>query len=319
MASGFTVATNEHFIRGNVYSKQITSLLLDDLFAMKWIHMLTDFPDGDTFIMPSLGEAETADFAEGAAIKYNRLDTGNFPFTIDQYKYSANSVSAQFKQDSMWASQIEAAFVPRQHRALMEGIEARIFDRMNAGQTASGLNLINTAAHRWVGSGTNETIAHKDFFKARFALTKAQVPKNNLVAVVDPSVTYALENQTNAVNLLSPMRKYEDINTNGLTTGFMFRYNFAGFDVYESNYLPKNIAETIDGKSVTVGVANFFFSATPGDTLPVVGAFRQMPTVYSKFNPDLQQDELFTICRYGFKARRLENIITVLTDTDQVT
>lgn len=318
MASGFTVATNEHMIVADLYSKQITSLLLDDLYAMKWVNILSEFPHGTTFNMVSLGEAETADFAEGAAIKYNRLDTGTFPFEIDQYKYSANSISEQFKQDSMWASQIESAFVPRQHRALMEGIEARIFNRMNAGQTASDLNVINTAAHRWVAAGTNETITHRDFFRARFALTKAQVPKNNLIAVVDPSVTFALENQTNAVNLLSPMRRYEDINANGLTTGFMFRYNFAGFDVYESNYLPRDIAETIDGRSVTTGVTNFFFSATPGDTLPVVGCFRQMPTVHSKFNPDLQQTELFTITRYGFKARRLENIVTVLTDTDQV-
>ena len=43
------------------------------------------------------------------------------------------------------------------------------------------------------------------------------------------------------------------------------------------------------------GTVNFFFSAAPGDTMPWVGAFRQMPTVYSEFNKDHQQEEYLTI------------------------
>jgi hypothetical protein len=43
-----------------------------------------------------------------------------------------------------------------------------------------------------------------------------------------------------------------------------------------------------------------------------------MPTVYSEFNKDLQQTEYLTIAEYGFKVRRPENLIVVLTDTDQV-
>ena len=35
MASGFTVATNEHFIRANLYSREITRMFQDDLFAMR--------------------------------------------------------------------------------------------------------------------------------------------------------------------------------------------------------------------------------------------------------------------------------------------
>jgi len=60
------------------------------------------------------------------------------------------------------------------------------------------------------------------------------------------------------------------------------------------------------------------FSATPGDTLPWVGAFRQLPTVYSEFNKDLQQEEYLTITEYGFKLYRPENMVTVLTATGVV-
>jgi len=318
MASGFTTLTNEHLIRANIYSNQITKMFQDDLFAMRFVRTITDFPDGTTLNIPRLGQAEQSDFAEGQAIKYNKFDTGNFTFQIDQYKYSANSISSKFKRDSFWSAQVQAAFAPEQHRALMKGFEARVFNRANASQTATSLNNYNGAAHRWVASGTNETIALKDFMLAEFALRKANVPMRNLVAIVDPSVAFAIENSTNAVSLLSPMPKWGNMVNEGLVSGFQFRFNIYGFDVYISNYLPNGIAETINGRSTTVGVANLFFSADPGDTLPFIAAFRQMPTVFSEFNKDLQQDEFLTICEYGVQVYRPENLVIVLSDVDQV-
>lgn len=315
----FSVANNEHLIRTQLWTKQLKELLLDDLFAMRFVKTITDFPDGTTLNIPSIGEAETSDYAEGAAIKYNKMDTGNFQFEFDQYKYSANALTEQFKQDSYWSSEVVAMFPQRQHRAIMEGVEARIFDRANAGQTSGQLNTINGADHRFIGEGAisggpSNLITLDTFAKARYALTKANVPLQNLVAVVDPSVTYRIETQTNVTNLLSPMPRWGDMLNGGLKTGFMFRFNIFGFDVYESNYLPDNISETIGGTTVTNGVANLFFSATPGDTLPIVGAFRQMPTVYSDFNKDLQQWEYMTVTRYGFKLYRPENMVVCLTN-----
>ncbi len=101
----------------------------------------------------------------------------------------------------------------------------------------------------------------------------------------------------------------------GIITGFKFRFNVFGFDIYVSNYLPGSISETISSVSVTNGVANYFFSATPGDTTPWIGGFRQNPAVYSEFNKDLQQWEYLTIAEYGFKLYRPENMVTVLTST----
>ena len=316
--AGFTDATNQHLIRDQLYSRQLKELLLDDLNAMKFVRILSDFPDGYTFNIPSLGEAETADFQENMAIKYNQMDTGNFQFSFDNYKYSATSISEKFKRDSYWSDSVIAAFLPRQHRALMEAVETNIFAKGNSGQTASNLNTINGASHRWVGSGTGQTITYADFAKAQYALTKANVPLSNLCAVVDPSVAYTLATQANMVNLISPQQMSESIITGGAVTGFKFRFNIFGFDIYVSNYLPNAISETINSVAVTNGVANFFFSATPGDTLPWVGAFRQMPTVYSEFNKDLQQTEYLTISEWGFKLYRPENLITILTSTSAV-
>ena len=316
--SGHTVAGDEHLIRSSLWSSQIKSLLMDDLFAMKYVRILSDFPDGTTINIPSIGEAETQNFVEGQRIKYNKLDTGNFQFSFDEYKYSANSISQKFKRDSFYSAEVLAAFVPRQHRALMEAVETRILSRGNAGQTASDLNLINGAAHRYVGHGTSEVMAVKDFSLARYALGRANVPRNNLVAIVDPSVTYAIEQLPNVINMLSPMPSAERIIREGMTTGMKFKWGFMGFDVYESNYLPRDIAETVNSVSVTTGVANLFFSAAAGDTMPIIGGFRQMPTVESSYNKDTQETEYLTIAEWGFKLYRPENMVVVLTDTDQV-
>jgi hypothetical protein len=318
MATGFTTVTDEHLRRANVWSRDLKSLLIDELMGMRFVRLLTDFPDGTTFNIPSVGEAETADFAEGQAIKYNRMDTGNFTFTFSQYKYSANSISAKFKRDSYWASDVEAMFVPRQHRALMEAVETRILSRGNSGQTASSLNTINGGDHRWVGGGTNETISLQDFPRARYSLFKANVPMTNLVAILDPSAIYALQTQTNVVNLLSPDPQWQGVVKSGAVTGMRFQFSLYGFDVYESNYLPGSIAETISGRTTTTAVANQFFSAADGDIKPIIGGFRQMPTVFSEFNKDLMQDEYVTIAEYDFKLYRPENMVVVLTDNDQV-
>jgi hypothetical protein len=317
--AGFQDSNNQNLIRSNLWSRSIKELLLDELNAMKFVRILSDFPDGYTVNIPSIGEAETADFVEGQAVKYNAMDTGNFTFSFDNYKYSANAISEKFKRDSFYSSDVIAAFVPREHRALMEAVETNILSKINSGQTASNTNTINSQHHRFVGSGTSQALLFSDLAAARLALVKANVPLTNLVGIIDPTVAYTMETQANVVNLLSPQPMWGEMVKDGAITGFKFRYNIMGFDLYISNYLPAISSETINGNTVTSGVANYFFSAAPGDTLPVVGAFRQMPTVYSEFNKDLQQEEYLTVAEWGFKLYRPENMVTVLTGTGVVT
>lgn len=316
--AGFQTNNTQFLIRTNLWSRQIKELLLDDLNAMKWVRILSDFPDGTTLNIPSIGEATTADFTEGQAVKYNAMDTGNFTFSFDTYKYSANAISEKFKRDSYYSADVIAAFVPREHRALMEAVETNIFSKMNAGQTSGNTNTINTAYHRWVGQGSGQTISLQDFAAAQFALTKANVPLSDLVAVVDPTVAYTLQTQTNMVNLLSPAPQWQEIAYSGAMSGFKFKFNIYGFDLYVSNYLPAISSETISSVTVTNGVPNYLFSAAPGDTLPMVGAFRQMPTVFSEFNKDLQQEEYLTVAEWGFKLYRPENLVSILTAANTV-
>lgn len=324
--AAFEVRTDDHLIRSQMWSDQLKTILTDDLNAMKYVRML-DLP-GDigssTYNIPTMGEAEQSDFVEGARIKYNKFDTGNYQFTIDQYKYSANSISEKFKRDSYYAQDVISRFLPQQRRALMVGVETRILSVANSGQTASSLNTINGGWHRWIGSGTNETISLEDFAKAQLSLKLANVPLTNLVAIVHPTVVYKLQTLANVTNLMSPLaeRIVGDVNPTGMRFSGL---NIYGFDVYTSNYLPLagtsnngSGVETINGLTTATGYANYFFNAATDDTSPWVGAFTQMPTVYSEFNKDTQETEYLTITEYGFAGNfRPENLVTIITDTDQ--
>jgi hypothetical protein len=312
----FSVANDQHLIRSNIWSPMLKEVLEDELLGLKYVKMLEGFPDGTTFNIPSIGQAEVYDYVEGQAVGYTGMDTGNFTFTITDYKASGTYITNQYKQDTFYLNEIVSSFVPKQHRAIMKAMEIDILDVGPNGQTASDLNAINGANHRWVGSGTNEAIAPQDFALARYALAKANVPLTNLVAIVDPSVEYTLSTMTNLVNV-SNNKAWEGIVRDGMSTGMRFRMNIYGFDVYVCQNLKNSIAETIDGRTTTVGVANLFFSAAH-DVLPFVGAIRQAPKVDSEYNKDLQREEYVTTCRYGFKLYRPENLCVVLTDTNVV-
>lgn len=315
--AGFSTDTNQHLIRSNLWSAQLKEVLEDQLFATRYVDWLSDFGDGDTLNIPSIGQAEAYDYAEGQAIKYTAMDTGNFTFSITEYKASATYIYNKFKQDSFYMSRLVSSFVPKQNRAIMEAFENDVLAIGPEGQTASNSNTINGAKHRFVGSGTNETLSLEDFAKAKYALKKANVPATNLVAIVDPSVEVQLDTLTNLVNVSNNPR-WEGIITSGLATGMQFSRNIYGFDVYVSHHLKTNTSsETIDSVTAAAGVCNLFFSATP-DVLPFVGAVRQPVKVDSEYNKDYQRDEYVTTMRYGVKLFRPENLVVVLTDTDQV-
>ncbi len=309
-----TTANVDHLTRSEVWSSQLKTVLEDDLMATRWVNWMTEFPDGDTFTIPSVGQAQQYDYVEDEAIKYNPLATGEFQFTINKYKASGIYITDKAKQDVFYMNQLVSSFVPKQQRAIMEAVEADVLG-LQSQQTASDLNNINGAPHRFVASGTSEVFTVADFAKARYSLKKANVPDTNLVAIVDPSVEYTLNTLSNITNVSNNPR-WEGIVADGIATGMKFVKNVFGFDVYVSNNLA-DANETISSKTTAAGKANLFFSAA-SDVLPFVGAWRQMPRVESERKKDFQRDEFVVTARYGVKLFRPENLVVILSDTDQV-
>lgn len=316
--AGFSTTNTDHLIRSNLWSNQLKKVLEDELIGMRYVSMITDFPDGDTINIPSFGQMEADDYAEGQAIRYTAVDTGNFTFTISKYKSAGTYVTNKMLQDSFYMSRVQAQFVPMMQRAISKVMETDMLAAIPNGQTASASNTINGAKHRMVASGTNETIAVEDFAKALYALKQANVPAVNLVAIVDPSLEYAFNTIPNLINFSSPNQRWESIVESGIASGTKFIKNVMGFDVYTSMNLKLNAAsETIDGVTAAAGVNNLFFSAA-SDLLPIVGLVRQPVRVDSEYNKDKQREEYVTTCRYDFGFYRPENAVVILTDTDQI-
>ncbi len=306
-------AVNANLVRSELWSDQIKEILLDRLQGTKYVRWLSGFPDGNQFTIPSIGEIPMRETAENSPVVYDAIDTGEFNFTIDRYVESATYITDKAKQDAYYANQLIASFVPKMRRALEENMETSIFQLIQS-QTLSDPNSINGASHRFVASGnTNTTLTLSDFAKAKYALDKANVTGTR-IAVVDPSQEYVLNTLTNLVAVESNPRFEGIINTGFVNdiTGMSFIRNIYGFDVYVSNYLPTQGAETISGTaSPAASVVNLFFGMG-GDITPFVGAWRQEPKVEYERNKDLRRDEYVMNARFGLKLYRPESVVGIL-------
>ena len=321
---GNTTGNSDLIIRTEVYSDELKERLLDELYAQRFVDWV-DFPDGTTLTIPSIGGASTQTITEDVPVTYSGIDKGEWQLTITNYEGSATYITNKLRQDSRWGQELEASFIREQHRALMERVETEVHKAFGpnatsgGGQTSGATNAINGASHRFIGTGANETISPADFAKAAYALTMAKVPHAGLVAIVHPSVAFAIETATNIVNVSNnPM--WEGVIQTGLVSanGMRFIKNVYGFDVWCSQYVD-TANETIGGLTTGAGVQNVFFAAgSAGDISPLKGAWRQMPKVDGEYNKDLQREEYVTTARWAVKTYRPENVVCVLTDTDQV-
>ena len=313
-----TTSNTSFLQRAQVYSSELKDILREEMMAQRYVRMLDGFPDGNTFNIPSIGQAQVDNYTEDSAVTYRPLDTGNFTFTVDKYLSSATYMTKKAEQDTFYSSELMSRFVPEQERAIMEHFETTTLAAPESGVSANSNETINGISMRVGSTGTGEVITLKEFAYARYALKKQNVPDSNLVAIVDPSVEYTLNTLSNIVNVSNNPR-FEGLVRDGIATGMRFVANVYGFDVYCSNFLPTatdnalpDLAAATQDYSSTNGVVNLFFSADQSVN-PFVGAFRQQPQVDYDYNKDFQRHEFVTTARYGVKLYRPENMVRVVT------
>lgn len=309
---------NTHLVRTEIWSDQLKEILKDRLQGTKYVRWLSNFPDGNTLTIPSIGEIPMRETAEDTPVVYDAMDTGEFQLTIDRYVESATFITDKAKQDAFYANQLIASFVPKMRRAIEENLETSIF-ALAGSQTLADANSINGAAHRFVGGETSGNLKFDDFAKAKFALDKANCTGAR-VAIVDPSQEYILNVTTNITNVSNNPR-FEGLINSGFVndiTGMAFIKNIYGFDVYVSNYLSTTTSDEnsgLGGASVTSTgfVQNLFCSLGGMDETPFVGAWRQEPRVEYERNKDLRRDEYVMNARFGLKLYRPESLVVALT------
>ena len=314
--NGNNTANTDALIRSELWQKELEEILYENLLGVPFVRQL-DFPDGSAFTMPSIGTPLVRDFPEGAEVTFDALDTGEVTITMNQPVIAANSISEILLEDSMWAQELLSAVPEGQAQAIMERFETDTLALcMQQFAGVNNANNINGVAHRKIAGGTNETIQPQDFAFAGYSLKKAKIPNKNLIAIVDPSVAYALETATNLVNV-SNNPKWEGLIETGITDNFRFIRNVYGFDVFESNMLP-TMNETIGGLTTTAGKANIFMSLARPSIAPFVLAWRRKPSLISEFDNKLHELQTQTTARWGTGLVRDENLIVIGSDTDQV-
>ena len=304
---------NDNLVRAELWSAELKDVLQEQLMGTKYVRMLSGFPDGNQFTIPSVGELPMRETAELTPVVYDTMDTGEFNFTIDRYVESATYITDKAKQDSYYAQQLIGMFPTKMRRALDENLESSVFSLANT-QTVDNVNEINGADHRFVASGsTNTVLALDDFAKAKFALDKAQAGGTR-VAIIDPSQEYVFNTLVGA-QAFTNNPAFGGIVNGGFVndvTGMRFIRNIFGFDVYVSNFLPTPTDTTIDGVSVPASPVTNIFMAVGGDLTPFVGAYRQMPRVEYERNKDLRRDEYVMNARSGLKLYRPECLVSIL-------
>lgn len=316
--SGMTTGNSAHLIRAEIWSNELKEILRDEMMAQSYVRMLTDFPDGDTFTIPSIGQSQVDDYVEDTEIVFRPMDTGEFQFSITEYLSSGTYITEKNMQDAFYSAQLVSRFLPEQERAIMVHFETTTLAAPEVGVSANSTESIDGVQHRWAASGTGAVMTVNDFARARYALKKANVPDRGLVAIVDPSVEYTLNTLTNLADVSNNPR-WEGIVSDGIATGMKFIKNVYGFDVYTSNYLKDvtdsaltNAASTpanVNFSSVN-GKANLFFSAD-ASVVPFVGAWRQPPKVDYEYQPTRQRHAYMTTARYGLKKFRPENLVVI--------
>lgn len=308
------------FIEAQQYSKFIIDNLWDVMLPDTFVRDVTDFGAGTTLNIKTVGDVVIQDVAEDQALLSTPIDTGTVTLSITDYIGKRWHITDELRMDGSQIEQLSGMHAANALRAIHENVETKFLAAANAAQTNNNANLINSARHRIAGNGASRQIELQDFAYMRFAFDKARAPNMGRIAIVDPIVEMTLNTLTNLVNVSNnPM--FEGIVTEGFAREHRFVKNIFGWDIYVSNFLPREAAiegalTDRDGNvtaSVVGDIANVFMCVADDNTRPMMRAWRQMPKTEGWRNPELRRDEFQVTSRFGYGAQRTDTLGVILT------
>lgn len=313
--------SNTAFIEAEQYSDFILENMHDGLLPAQFYRDVSDFGNGTTLNIKTIGEAQIQEVEEDVAITYAPIETGNVTLSITDYIGDGWYVTDKMRQDGSQIEQLLAVRGKEATRAIQEYYETRAFSVLNSGQTAGNANAINGFAHRLAGTGTNATLALGDLIKMRLAFDKAEVTNSGRIAVVDPVVEATLNVVFNIVaqaGNLAANPTMQNIFEQGMSREHNFIINLYGWNIMTSNRLPTIASETLNSVTVTTGVANLFMCIADDHCKPLMSAWRQMPRVEGERNKDKQRDEFVQTARFGLGVQRVDTLGVIVTDATAI-
>lgn len=313
-----TTTNQSPLIKAQVFSEFMLEQINDGILPEGLHRDVSDFSDGDSIQIPTLGETTLRDYEEDTPVQYDAVDSGSVSLTITDYVSAASYVTRKLQQDGYKAKALEAS-IPREHlRVIKERMETDMLAQVNS-QTLADPNTVNGFDHRWVaGSGTTDgVITLEDLAYAKLSFDKANVPDEGRILLIDPIVEMTLNALVgNQAFINNP--QFEGIVNSGFARGKRFVRNIYGFDIWVTNRLPRVASETIVGgpqaasTAVTGGVVCQALCVLDDQHTPYMGAVRQMPTTDGEFNKDFQRDEYVTTARWGFGVQRFETLLGLI-------
>jgi hypothetical protein len=316
-----TTQTNTAFIEAQQYSQFILETLKDGLLPTNFYRNVTDFGNGSTLNIKTIGRATIQEVTENEDITFNPIETGSVTMQITDHVGDGWYVTDDMREDG---SQIEALTAQRgmeATRAIQEHFESRFLETMANAQTPADPNEVNGFAHRVRGTGTNETMSEVDLINMRLAFDKANVPMNGRIAIVDPVVAATFSKTATLTTYLNAGGSLGGLSEQLVKDGFDMEHQFVtmlhGWQIWTSNRLAPVAAGTdVDGTvSVTnAGVSNIFMCIADDSCKPGMVAWRRAPRVESERNISKRRDEFAQSARWGMGVQRVDTLGVIVTD-----
>lgn len=314
-----TSATNRTFIESEQYSKFILENMKDGLLPENFYRNVSDFGNGETLHIKSIGEAQIQFVEEDKPVIYTPIESGEITMKIDQYVGDAWYVTDIMRQDGAQIEVLTAMRAKEATRALQEYFETKALDVLYKGAKTAfntdGTGKINGFCHFGAASGTGGTVELKDFIRMKLAFDKAEVPMAGRICIVDPVVGASLDSKFNASYSVDRNPEIMELLKNGFDRDHQYIMNLFGWNIISSNRLPKETITTawkqLDGSTAgTAGaaVASLFMNIADDQTKSLMSAWRQQPKVEGDRNKDLARDEYVTRARFGFGVQRVDTL-----------
>lgn len=293
------------FIEAEQYSDFILHNLHDGLLPESFYRNVSDFGNGDTLHIKTVGSVTLQEAAEDTPLVYNPIETGEITFRLTEYVGDAWYVTDDLREDGTNIDSLMAMRASESTRAQQEKFESDFLRTAAEAYPVAGPYLVNGFAHKVVSAKTNGVFALDHLIGMRLAFDKANVPTEGRVFIADPIVEATLAGLVTITNDLTQFGA--DIITQGLARGQRVVGQLHGWDIILSNRL--HVADANDGTTtITNAVYNLFMCVADDQTKPVMAAWRRLPKVEGERNKDRARDEFVTRSRYGLGIQRMDTL-----------
>lgn len=303
------------FIEAEQYSDFILKNLHDGLLPETFYRNVSDFGNGTTLHIKTVGTVTIQEASEDTPLIYNPIETGEITLTITEYIGDAWYVTDDLREDGTQIDSLMADRASESTRAIQETFESRLFTTLQAAYPDSNGYTINGFAHKIVSAETNGIFALSHLIAIRLAFDKANVPSEGRIFICDPVVEATLNGLVTITHDVTPFG--QQILENGLARGQRFVMSLYGFDIITSNRLP--VATANDGTTtITNAIWNFAMCVADDQCKPAMVAWRRQPKSEGERNKDRARDEFVVRARWGTGVQRMDTLAVLATHATNI-